>query len=616
MILQRLVEYYDRLSADPQHAASLPRPGYSLQKISFCVVLNPDGTMNQIRSMFEPGEKKPIAQQLLVPGQAKPPGSGINPCFLWDNATYMLGIKYDDPKPERTREAFEAFREKHLALESQIQSPAYAAVCAFLRNWSPESVADKREEFEPLFSNFGVFRIAAESRFVHDDPPVISYLSSTTPDEPAERAAGFCLITGQRAPIARLHQPAIKGVRDAQSSGALLVSFNDNAYESFGKEQGENAPVSEAAAFKYTNALNHLLAADQRKVFLGDTTMTYWAERPDLASSKLAEDALASLWGGLPREAAEEKQAADQPAEDKSRANQVRTFLTQLRDGFASADAVDEADDTGFYVLGLSPNASRISVRFWYQATIAELRQRLARHMRDTNLVGKRDGDELLTVRRIVQVCGRAVEKNGGVTYDADAVPPILAGAVARAVLFGTPYPRLLLSSLLNRIRADSDVRHDRVAAIKACLIRTDNSLELEVDRSKEVLVALDTNRTEAAYVYGRLFALLEKIQSDSAGGELNATIKDRYFSAASATPSLVFPRLIRLSNHHLAKLESGQKVYYERQLGEAMGKIDRFSAHLTLEDQGLFAVGYFHQRQNLFTKRTKEDSKTEGAAA
>ena len=203
---------------------------------------------------------------------------------------------------------------------------------------------------------------------------------------------------------------------------------------------------------------------------------------------------------------------------------------------------------------------------------------------------------------------GRA-EFGGGrfAGYDADAVPPVLAGAVARAVFTGGPYPAMLLSSLLGRLRADGHVSHPRVAAVRACLARN-SRLQLN---PKEVPVALDTSRTDPGYVSGRLFALLEKIQSDSAEGDLNATIKDRYFSAAGATPALVFPRLIRLSQHHLAKMEGGQKVYYERQLGEVVGKLREFPGYLPLEDQGLFAIGYFHQRQDLFT--SKKDKEKEG---
>ena len=292
-------------------------------------------------------------------------------------------------------------------------------------------------------------------------------------------------------------------------------------------------------------------------------------------------------------------------------AQQVRLFLSQLREGHAGDEAIRPEDATRFYVLGLSPNAARISVRFWADTTVGELKERLASHIRDVDLVGAREGDPPLMIRRIVLATGRAETDPKGrlKSYDADSVSPMLAGAIARAVLTGGPYPKMLLSAMINRLRADGVISHPRIAAIKACIVRN-SRLQAQ---PTEVPVALDVNRTDPSYVTGRLFALLEKIQSDSAGGDLNTTTgKDRYFtSRQAATPGTVFPRLIRLSQHHMAKMETGQKVFYEKLLGEAINKLDGFVRHLNLEDQGLFAVGYFHQRQSLFTSKKKKEGET-----
>lgn len=591
MILQRLAGYYDRIAADPAAADTLPRAGYSLQKISFCVVLRPDGTLQQFQSLMDEGKKKPLPRPMLVPGQSKPTGSGINPCFLWDNAAYLLGFRPDDPKPQRTRESFEAFRDRHLEAEPQLHSPAFIAVCAFLRNWSPEQAAQHAKELEGITGSFGVFKIAGEHGFVHDDPAVVAYWAAHANVPDANGAArAMCLVTGADEPIARLHEPKIKGVAGTQSSGALLVSFNDKAYESFGKEQGENAPVGTTAAFKYANALNYLLNRPDQRVSLGDATVVFWADRPTLL-----EEVADAFWGDyVPPK-------PDAPPEDQRRAEQVKRVLSQLRSGHADSEAIDPDSGVGFYVLGLSPNASRISVRFWDQSTVGRMKDRLAQHVRDTEMTGSRPDDPPLSIRRMVAATGRA-EMNAGRLkgYDAASVPPLLAGAVARAVFTGGPYPAMLLGAILSRLRADGYFGHPRIAAIKACLVR---------NSQKEVPVSLDPDRADPAYVTGRLFALLEKIQSDSAGGGINATIKDRYFSAASATPGIVFPRLIRLSQHHLAKMEGGQKVYCERKLGEVMAKLDRFAGHFTLEDQGAFAIGYFHQRQDLFTPRKDKNN-------
>ena len=603
MILQRLVEYYDRLAEDSQHIDALAKPGFSQQKVSFCVVLNRDGSLQQFQSLLDPVGKRLVPRMMLMPGQAKPSGSGINPCFLWDNAAYMLGYKPDDPKPKRTAESFKAFRSRHLEAEKEVDSKAFSAVCAFLGRWSPEKAAKHAKDLEDITSSFGVFKIAGVQGFVHEDPAVTAYWVAQNEDREDKDSAdvterGMCLVTGRQETIARLHEPKIKGVRDAQSAGALLVSFNDDAYTSHGKEQSYNAPVSIDAVFKYANALNHLLGREHRHILLGDATVVFWAER-----SHPLEDFASELFADAP------PPAENAPAESRKRADEARRFLTQLRDGHAWSEAVDAADQTRFYILGLSPNASRLSVRLWIDTTVAEMEQRLAQHLRDMELVGTREGDPPPVIRRIVQATGRAEFSGSSFKgYDTDSVSPLLAGAFARAVLTGAAYPQMLLPAMLNRIRADGAITHVRVAAIKACINRSSRLSK----NLKEVSVALDPKRTDGPYVTGRLFSLLEKIQTDSAGGDLNATIKDRYFSAAGATPGAVFPRLIRLSQHHLAKMETGQKVYYERMLSEVMGKLDIFARQFNLEEQGLFAIGYFHQRQDLFTSKKDKSAAAE----
>jgi CRISPR-associated protein Csd1 len=593
MILQRLAEHYDRLANDPELAGELAKPGYSLQKVSFCVVLRPDGSLQQFQSLVDIDGSRTAPRMLVVPGQSKPSGQAIKPCFLWDNAAYLLGFKPSDPKPERTRESFERFRSEHLELENDIDSPQFSAVCTFLRSWSPELAEKYADNLAEVVSHFGVFRIASEQCFVHEDPAVVSYWARNA-SEGAAAPTGICLVTGRTGPVARLHEPKIKGVRGTQTSGALLVSFNDEAYESFAKEQSFNAPVSVDATFKYTNALNHLLSRGDRRLQVGDTTVVFWTEQPTTF-----EEFVSDLFGRAPAS------AGAAPHEDQQRVEQLRLFLSQLREGYAGDEAFDRENTTRFYVLGLAPNASRLSVRFWVDTTVGEMKARLAQHMSDMEIVGASSDDALPSIRRIVSATGRAEVDNGKrfKGYDTSAISPLLAGAISRAVLTGGPYPQALLVAMLNRLRADGVINHVRVAVIKACIVRNSR---LQAT-SKEVSVALDVNRTDPAYVTGRLFALLEKIQTDSANGDLNATIKDRYFSSASATPGIVFPRLLRLSQHHLARMDTGQKIYYEKQIGDVMGKLNGFDHHLNLEQQGLFAVGYFHQRQDLYTSRKKE---------
>jgi CRISPR-associated protein Csd1 len=596
MILQRLAEHYDRIVASGNEGEQPPPPGFSQQKISFCVVLEPDGRLNQFKPMQQQKGKASVAMQMIVPGQGKPPGSGLTPCFLWDNAAYVLGWSSDTEKAARATLAFEAFRKKHLDVEAQIAHPAFSAVCSFLRSWSPEQALDHAALLTEIATNFGVFRIAGEMKYVHDLVAVPPETSEQEAVSDADEKLGMCLVSGAMDEIARLHEPKIKGVGGAQPSGALLVSFNASAYESYGKSQSYNAPVGVMTAFKYTNALNHLLERRDRRVALGDSMVVFWADHPTVL-----EDGLSEIFGGA---------FADEGTivqEDEDRLREAKVLLTQLRDGTRSTELNPDGKPTKFFLLGLSPNASRLSVRLWVEEDAEELRQRLGQHLRDLALDDPRE-DRLLTLRRIADATGRAVKEKGKrLKFDTKATSPQLAGDLARSVLTGAAYPQSLLATMLRRIHSDGEVAYARVAAIKACLVRNSRLRGNPLEVSK----MLDTTNTDPAYCCGRAFAMLEKIQTDSADGELNTTIKDRYFSSASTTPALVFPRLFRLNQHHLAKLEHGSRIYWEKQLGEVLSKLNGFPRLLSLEDQGRFVLGYFHQRQDLYT--SKKD-KAEGA--
>jgi CRISPR-associated protein Csd1 len=598
LILQRLAEHYDRIAASGNEETRLAPPGFSVQKISFCVVLEPDGRLNQFQSLQQQKARALVATPMVVPGQGKPSGQSLNPCFLWDNASYLLGWSSDSERASRAALAFEAFRKKHLDNETQIAHPAFSAVCSFLRSWSPEQARDHAALLSEIATNFGVFRIAGEMKYVHELVAAPFEAGEQNADLESGAMRGMCLISGAMDDIARLHEPKIKGVAGAQSSGALLVSFNASAYESYGKSQSYNAPVGAVATFKYTNALNHLLDRRDRRVSLGDSTVVFWAD-----DQNVLEDCLSELFSeALPGEGPTVK-------EDQERVRQARLLLTQLRDGTRATEMSEDGVPTRFFLLGLSPNASRLSVRLWVEADAAELQRLLAQHLRDIALDDTRE-DRLLTLRRMADATGRAVEDKGQrLKFDTKAISPQLAGDLTRSVLTGAAYPQSLLAVMLRRIHSDGEVAYARVAAIKACLVRNSRLR----GNPLEVSVMLDTTNTDAAYCCGRAFAMLEKTQADSADGELNTTIKDRYFSSASTTPALVFPRLFRLNQHHLAKLEHGSRIYRERQLGEVLSKVSAFPRLLSLEEQGKFVLGYFHQRQDLYTsKKEKADGATQ----
>lgn len=578
MILPALNSLYERYVNDP--AVDIAPYGFSRQKIAFCVTLNKDGSLHAIDDVRVQNGKKLVPLSLVVCGNAKPSGSGVNPCFLWDNAAYMLGYKADDSKPKRTRESFEAFRRRHLDAEAAINDAEFSAVCRFLEAWDPASAVE-HEKLVEVGTGFGVFRIRAAKQYVHERPAVERWWKTQIVSEQDEEEAsvGQCLVTGETGPLARLHEPKIKGVWGGQSSGAAMISFNLDAFESYGKEQSFNSPVSKPAAFQYCTALNRLLDKDStQRLQVGDTSTVLWTEKPTVIENEISK-----LFNPPP------------DAEDSAQNVRIRGILTQISQGIYPGYVQDDLP-TPFYVLGLSPNAARISVRFCLVSTLREFLDNLGKHFADLQIARSEKDPQFIPLWRIPRETVR----------ESKDIPPLLEGALMRSVLAGLPYPSMLLSSIIRRIRADREVRYVRAAVFKAILNRNHrlgiNPLE------KEIAMSLDPTRTEPAYHLGRLFAELEKTQEDALPG-INATIKDRYFGSASATPASVFPRVIRLNQHHLGKLEGGSRTYHEKRIQEIVGNVDQFPSHLNMRDQGLFAIGYYHQRQDIFTKKSGPDS-------
>ncbi len=597
MILNKLVEYYDRLSAEPE--SDIARFGFSRQKISFVVVLNPAGSLSAFQDARTHDGRRAVPRLLVVPGQAKPTGSGLNPGLLWDNAQYMLGYKPDDPKPERTRQAFEAFRDRHAELEEEIGDEAFAAVCRFLRTWRPERAAAHAELAE-ITAAFGVFRLAGQAGYVHERPKVRDWWLAQVAAADTDAPRAPSLISGQVQPIARLHEPKIKGVRGAQTAGATLVAFNADAYESYRKSQSFNAPVGVEDAFKYCTALNRLTTSRERQVHLGDTTVVFWSER----ATAFEEDLGDFFEGPL---------ATTTDAEDRGTVKRLSRFFDRLRRASAGDDFED--GDVPFYVLGLAPNAARISVRFWLRGTVQEFAERLGRHLADMELSGAPPKMPPITLQRIIDQTAR----------ERDDIQPLLGGALLRSVLTGGPYPMSLIGAVLHRLRADRQLDgwsgHIRAAILKANLVR---NARLR-NQDEEINMSLDESCRDAAYNAGRLFCAFEQAQIEShKPRKLDRTIVDGFIAAASSTPAVAFPRLLKLNRHHMASLPTSLEErrargcyrlrnYYERLVDQICGNmsIDHMPQRFEFDEQSRFFIGYYHQRQALFTS-----SKTTDAAA
>ena len=576
MILSALINYYDRLEADPdENVASF---GFSREKISFCVVLSADGTLadGELHDLRTQEGKRKTPARLVVPDRGGRSGTLIKPNFLWDNTGYALGCD-SKGKPTRARQMFASFRDLHHELAGLVDDPGLQAVCRFLDQWDPDD-ASMLPDWEEICDSNIVFRLDGKRQYVHEAATIRRAWLQFVGGE-SDSARGCSLISGEEEDLARLH-PLIQGVRGAQSTGAALASFNLDAFESYDKDQSYNAPVGIGDAFKYTTALNRLLADRARTVLIGDATVAFWSERPT---------DFEGLFG----------LTVSESAEDSTTVGNLAGFLKHLREGRPGAQLEDAA--VPFYVLGLSPNSSRLAARFWLTGSVAQFADRLAQHFQDLDMVGGKPDDPPLVIRRLLWETAR----------EAKEIPPLLAGALARAVLSGGDYPRALFTTVLRRIRADQTMNHSRAAILRAVLVRR---ARLARQTKENVPVSLDIDHPSPAYHIGRLFAALEKTQED-AHGHLNSTIKDRYFSSASATPAFAFARLMRLHQHHLNKMDDkpGLKVNREKLVQEIFSHVTRFPSHLSLDHQGLFFIGYYHQRQDFFTpKHTDTDTTSE----
>ena len=581
MILQELVRYYDRKSRDPNPAQRLPSLGLEDKDIPFIIQLTPHGRVVQLRDTRSLEGKKLRAQSFLVPQGVKKT-SGVAANLLWDSAAYAIGLdKARKGNADITPHA--AFRARIEALSDTAQADAgLRAVLAALdcADWSvlhAHPAWAEIQETNPVIS----FQLTGDIDLVCQRPAVAA---AALPVADTDAHLGLCLVEGVAAPIQRLHS-AIKGVWGAQSSGANIVSFNARAFESYGKteRQGENAPVGERAAFAYITALNHLLGKDSRnRVQVGDASTVFWADAPSQFDSEFT---LADFFG-----------------ETKDDPDLGVRAVQALHQAMVSGQLPVGERDTQFFVLGLAPNAARISVRFWLRAPLSELAPRILQHFADLALVRRYDSDpttpSLFRLLASVALLGKL-----------DNVPPRLAGEWMRAILEGLPYPATLLNAAVIRCKAEQEVPYLRAAVIKAWLNREHRRSHPQAPVTyQHYKEELDMQQADAPYLLGRLFAVLERIQQQAQPG-INATIRDRYYGAASTTPVLVFTTLLRLKNAHLKKLSDGQTSYFERLIGEIVLPLADFPRQLTLPQQATFALGYYHQRQAFYTRKEEADA-------
>jgi CRISPR-associated protein Csd1 len=594
-ILQSLDRYYDRLP----NVAPL---GWAPVKFGWCIVLDQDGGVVDVEDLRDLSGKKPKLRDYLVPRSdaVAKRTSGIVSSLFWDKTAYVLGRTAGEGK--RTAQEHSAFLALHRDKLAGVEDEGLVALRRFVEAWLPERLEELPRYLPEMLDANIMFRMEGENRFVHERPAARALVEARAASD-AEHDA-FCLVTGEQGPVVRLH-PTIKGVEGAQSSGAALVSFNLDAFASLGKEQGENAPTSEAAAFRYGTALNQLLTRDgpnRLRRPIGDATVVFWADASDAQMGEALDQVFAAIFD------------SDVPDEQETRkAHDILEHIVKGRpaDDLQKMLGVSFIPGTRFNVLGLSPNAARLSVRFWLSDSFEHFAEALSHHWYDMRIDPlPRDWGPAPSVRRLLA-------NSTAMQRDMKNVPPGLAGEVMRAVLTDGLYPQSLLSAALMRLRAGEPKTKDgrpgsigwHAAALRGVLFRKQRRKrhQSEIPEKGETPMALDREHRNIGYVLGRLFAVYELAQMAALGRGVKATMRDKYFASASSAPASVFPLVIAHGQNHLSKARktpstAGWAYLIERELNVIMDVIEPALPHslprsLRLEDQAEFAIGYYHQR-------------------
>ncbi|MCE5173521.1 type I-C CRISPR-associated protein Cas8c/Csd1 [Paenibacillus profundus] len=613
MILQALYQRYVDLSQDPDSGIS--KRFFSMADVAFVLEIESDGSLSRILDIREEKGKKLVPIKMNVPEQGAR-SSGIKSFFLCDKLEYLLGYVTSDPKvTEKKREKqstdaiakFESSKQLHIEGLGNVAEEVAQSVIRFYEQWDPRqarehpTVAPMLDILDKTTNQVAIFKVKGFRQYVHDSECIrqnwvrFRELLLLRADQ-----VGQCLITGTPAkPIARIHETKIKGVRNAQQAGASIVSFNCKSFESYGKDQSFNAPTSDEAVFGYTTALNQLLTSDRNRLTnMGDMTVVFWSGSRDQGDvqeevQEETEDFFRSFFVDAPKE----------EGENKEQDLLLRDIWLRVRNGDELTPAMVKALNGPFYVLGLSPNNARVGIRFFWQGNLKKLFDQFSKHARDLEITRPPAAHDLFpTVTRILL---ETVRKDAKDVWK--SISPSLGGHLFRSIMEGTLYPYPLFAAVLNRIKVEGEVNPTRAAIIKAYLARY---ARIHKYTSLEEVVTVELNSTaqDVPYRLGRLFAVLEKAQIDAAGGynKLNSTIKDRYFASAAGTPGTVFPVLLKLAQHHMSKSEYGS--FRDREIQDIMAGIDQLPSHLNLQQQGVFMLGYYHQKQSMFKKGEKKN--------
>ena len=589
MLIKALNEYYDILS----EAGKVCPDGFSTQKVHYMIMLRKDGTISGIVDVTESdleGKKKNIPMEIILPKRNSIPK--INSEIIEHRPSYIFGLNYDkksgkysaEDEKNRAKKSHEAFVKTNLEYTEGMTSDIVIAYRNFIKNWKPEDETNN-EYLLKIGSKYSAsnfcFALDGHTEItLHDmDGDICSKIKNEINSKQEEKSTQICAITGKRGEIAKIHD-RISGLKGAQASGASMVCFNNKAEESYGKSQSYNSSVSQDTMRRYTEALNILISDSHHRMYMDDMTVVFWA----MSFNDAKEINMFSLMFN--------------PSKDQLDAGETEMVLKKAVEAMGIGKTVDLSsididENVEFYVVGLTPNTSRISQKFLYHDKFGKIFSNVALHQADMFIDGSKGNISLWRMMKEIKSPKSTNEKT----------PPPLISAVFQAALSGGKYPESLLETAVRRVKTDKSVNYVRAGIIKACINR-----KSRIYKNKEELkLALDVENNDQAYLCGRLFAMLERIQNNASTSELNRTIKDSYFSSACAKPADIFPRLMKLAQYHLKKDDYG--IIDNKIVGEIMEKLgDEFPQTLSLNDQGKFIIGYYHQYQSFFKKRDKKD--------
>ena len=575
MILQALVAYYNKLAA----RGEISKPGWAKAKISWAIELGDDGSVLGILPLKveSPDGKEQIPREILLPAPVKKT-SGERSNFLWENAEYLLGVQTKEDGG-KTAKRFVTAKELHDSLLADVHTPVAEAIKAYFAACDPAAIASMLPDgcMDELRKGANL-TFLYQNRFPGEFPELCAAWDAHYGGE--KIGEPFVDVVTGEVVVPEATHPSIKNVQDAQPSGAALVSFNAEAFESFGRKQNLNAPMGKETAFAYTSALNSLTGDKDHRQHIGDMTVVYFAEDAE----PVYQDVMDLCFAG-----------SDDRVTDAELHSILQNIAAGKQTDFAGKTL---SPDDRFYLLGISPNASRLSVRCFRQSSFGDVISRIKQHYDDIAIVT--DNRSKWVDIPLWALLRETVNPNAN-----DKTPaPQMAGDTLRAVLTGGRYPETLYRRTLLRIRAEHDITRGKAAIVKGYLLRNTKHRKDYAYIKEASTMALNETSNYTPYVLGRLFSTLEAVQSAANPG-INTTIKDKYFNSACATPAAVFPILLKLANSHLKKLGGGLAVNYSKQIGELTARLETaFPKTLSLEEQGAFILGYYHQTQKRFEKK------------